>query len=64
MDTKENARFYFLIESLPDYEGNYSYSTQIVHLNIPIEIVIMKMRAFLRSVEGDYYQNFRNDAIA
>ena len=54
----EIARFGFGIKLLRYPDGKAEFETQSVNEGIPVEIVIMQMRAFLNSLEKDYFNKF------
>ncbi len=61
---KENQfrekEFSFTIETLEDSQGESTYQTIVVHQNIPLEVVITRMQAFLKKLEQMYHDTSEN----
>lgn len=49
------------IQKLPD--GKVAYQTQSQNQGVPNEIVIMQMKAFLRNLENDYFNDFDKGVV-
>ena len=57
-EPREIGRFAYLLKvsKLPD--GNLQYEPEAMNDNIPIEIIIMQLKAFLNNIEKDYFDTF------
>lgn len=58
MTEAEIGRFLFGLKVVKLADGSLKYRTQSVTQGIPVEIVIMQLRAFLRTLERDYFKDF------
>lgn len=54
----EISRFGFGIKLLRHQDGKTEFQTQSANEGVPIEIVIMQMRAFLNNLDREYFDNF------
>ena len=54
----ELGRFGFGIRIIRNQDGKIEYQTQSANWGVPIEIVIMQMKAFLNKLENEYFDNF------
>lgn len=52
------GEFGFAIMGLRQPDGNTEYQTSIINQNIPSEVIIMQLKAFLANVEKDYFDKF------
>ncbi len=57
-ETNEIGKFGFGIKILRHSDVKIEYQTQSANQGVPIEIVIMQMKAFLNNLEKDYFSNF------
>lgn len=57
-DENEIGRFIFGLKAFKTEDG-LRYQIQSVNDNIPVEIVIMQLRAFLNGLENEYFDNFQ-----
>lgn len=60
MDEANNdvAKFGFVIKVRGNHLGSLDTKTEVLNQGIPVEVVIMKMKAYLRNLENKYYANF------
>ena len=54
----EIGRFVFGIKVLRNSDSSISYATQSGNENVPIEVVIMQLKTFIRDLEEDYFKKF------
>lgn len=54
----ELGRFALGIKIFRNSDGSISYQTKDVNEGVPIEIVIMQIKAFLKDLEDNYYQKY------
>lgn len=57
-DLDEPSRFALGLTALRQPDGNFDCAMQTVNQGIPIEIVIMQLRAFLKQMEHNYFSSF------
>lgn len=57
-EPKEIGRFAFGIRLFRYSDGRTEWRLQSANEGVPNEIVIMQMKAFLRNLENDYFDNF------
>ncbi len=57
-EPNELGGFGFGIKILRYSDGHIEYQTQSANEGVPIEAVIMQMKAFLRNLEKDYFTTF------
>ena len=53
--SRELGKFGFGIKIVRRSDGSVGYETQSVNEGVPIEIVIMQLRAFLKKLEKNYF---------
>jgi len=55
----EIGRFALGLKALRQSDGNLEYQQlQTLNEGIPVEIIIMQLRAFIKSIEKDYFSAF------
>lgn len=54
----EIGRFAFGIRVLKHDDGRVELKTQSFNESIPQEMIIMQLKAFLRNLENDYFDNY------
>lgn len=52
------GRFAFGITLYEHSDGRIEYRTQSRNESIPLEIILMQLRAFLRNQENEYFDNY------
>jgi len=57
-EPKEIARFGLIMKALMKDDGSPSYTFEFTNESIPIEIVLMHLRAFVNNQERDYFTDF------
>jgi len=57
-EPEEIGRFAFGIKLLRYSDARTEWNLQSANEGVPIEIVIMQMKVFLRNLENDYFDNF------
>ena len=57
-EPREIGKFGFGIRIVRHPDGKIEYQTQSANQGVPIEIVIMQIKAFLNNLEKDYFNNF------
>ena len=57
-EPNEVGRFVFGIRLYRYPDGTVEYRTQSRNQGIPIEIVLMQLKAFLRNQENDYFDKY------
>lgn len=57
-EPREIGRFAFWLRIFKHSDGNLEYKAQSVNDNMPIEIVIMQLKAFLNNLEKEYFNAF------
>lgn len=63
MTEKEVGRFAFVLRMLSRKDGKTRFETKSMNHNIPNELAIMQLKAFLRNLENDYFDNFDKSTI-
>lgn len=58
-EPREIGRFAYLLKIFKLPDGNLQYEPQTVNDKIPIEIIIMQLKAFLNSIEKEYFDSFQ-----
>ena len=58
----EISKFGFGIKIVKHFDGKIEYQTQSANKRVPIEIIIMQMKAFLNNLEKNYFDNFNKRA--
>ena len=56
-EKREIGRFVFGLKAFRD-EEEFEYQIQTVNENIPVEIILMQLKAFLNSLEKEYFDEF------
>ncbi|MBI3032955.1 hypothetical protein HYY69_05755 [Candidatus Woesearchaeota archaeon] len=54
----EDKIFAFAIKVISDEEGNKKYQSIALNNDIPTETIIMQMKAYLKNLEDQYYDDF------
>lgn len=57
-EPREIGRFIFGIRVLEQIDGSPEYQTQSMNQGVPVELVIMQLKAFLNKLEKDYFDEF------
>ena len=57
-EANEIGRFVLGIRVFEHTDGRTEYQTQSVNQGVPVEIVIMQLKAFLKKLEKDYFDEF------
>jgi len=57
-DPKEIGKFGLGIRIMRYSDGRVEYQTQSANRGVPVEIVIMQIKAFLNSLEKGYFDSF------
>ena len=57
-EPKEIGKFGLGIKIIRHPDGRVEYQTQSANQSVPVEIVIMQIKAFLNNLEKDYFNNF------
>lgn len=55
---REIGKFLFGLKVFKKPDGSFEYKIQSLNDNIPVEIVIMQLKAFLASLEKEYFESF------
>lgn len=61
MAEKEPLMFSFEIVALEKISGYYDFKVQFFNTGIQNEVIITKMRAWLKGAENDYFEQFKKD---
>lgn len=56
----EIGRFLFSLKVFKQMDGKLEYEIQNMNQYIPIEIVIMQLKAFLNNLERKYFDTFKD----
>lgn len=57
-EPREIGRFAYLLKVFRLPDGNLQYEPQAMNENMPIEVIIMQLKAFLNKLEKDYFDTF------
>lgn len=58
----EDKIFAFAIKIVNTSEGDKKYQSIVLNNDIPTETIIMQMKAYLKSLEDQYYNDFEAGA--
>ena len=59
-ERREIGRFTFRLVVHKRADGSLEYETEKLNDNIPVEIVIMQLKAFLNGLEKEYFSSFES----
>lgn len=64
MEEEKNniGEFGFVIITKKNDQGNLHFQTRIINKKVPLELIVMQMKAFLKQVEKDYFNSFNQTA--
>ncbi len=57
-EDREIGRFLFGLKVFKKSDGSFEYKIQTLNDNIPLEIVIMQLKALLNNLKKEYFDNF------
>jgi hypothetical protein len=60
---KEVGRFAFVLRALARPDGKTRFEAKSMNQNVPTELAIMQLRAFLRNLENEYFENYDRSTI-
>ena len=58
MTETELGKFLFGLRIVKVADGTIEYKSQSINQSVPVEIVIMQLRAFVDKLEKDYFDEF------
>lgn len=61
MEEVNNLFFTLGIIAVEHEDGSIEYKTQVINKGIPIEMIAMKLRALLHTLEDKYFDNFTQE---
>ncbi|MEM5797336.1 MAG: hypothetical protein QXD72_02050 [Candidatus Aenigmatarchaeota archaeon] len=57
-DGREIGKFVYWLKVFKLPDGSLQYEPQAINENIPVEIIIMQLKAFVNKLEKDYFGDF------
>jgi len=59
-EPREIGRFAYLLKVFKLPDGNLQYEPEAMNDKIPVEIIIMQLKAFVNKLEKDYFDEFES----
>ena len=60
---KEVGRFAFVLRALAGKDGKTRFEAKSMNQNVPLELAIMQLKAFLRNLENEYFDNYDRSTV-
>ena len=63
MENKEKSMFAAVISSADEINNNHDWKISTLNNGVPVETVIMQLKALIKNFENSYFNDFNNKLI-